>query len=71
MNNFHRTALAALLCTLTVNSAIARPVTEKPNIIFILLDDLGKEWISCYGGEGIETPNIDQCSRFMSLKDVT
>ena len=60
MNNFPRTALAALLCTLTVNSAIARPVTEKPNIIFILLDDLGKEWISCYGGEGIETPNIDQ-----------
>ena len=32
---------------------------EKPNIIFILLDDLGKEWIRCYGGENIETPNID------------
>jgi len=32
---------------------------EKPNVIFVLLDDLGKEWIGCYGGEGIETPNID------------
>ena len=31
----------------------------KPNILFIMVDDLGKEWISCYGGEGIETPNID------------
>ena len=33
---------------------------DKPNIIFILLDDLGKEWISCYGGENIETPHIDK-----------
>ena len=33
---------------------------DKPNIIFILLDDLGKEWISCYGGENIKTPHIDK-----------
>ena len=32
---------------------------QKPNILFIMLDDLGKEWISCYGAEDIETPNID------------
>lgn len=31
----------------------------KPNILFILVDDLGKEWISCYGAEEISTPNID------------
>jgi arylsulfatase A-like enzyme len=40
------------------------PVTQAsgalPNVVFILLDDLGKEWISCYGAEGIQTPNIDQ-----------
>ena len=24
-----------------------------------MADDLGKEWISCYGAEDIETPNID------------
>lgn len=30
-----------------------------PNIIFILVDDLGKEWVSCYGAEDIETKNID------------
>ena len=32
---------------------------NRPNIIFIMVDDLGKEWISCYGAEDIETPNID------------
>ena len=31
----------------------------RPNIVFIMADDLGKEWISCYGAEEMETPNID------------
>lgn len=33
--------------------------TEQPNILFILVDDLGKEWVSCYGAEDVQTPNID------------
>lgn len=33
---------------------------DRPNIIFIMVDDLGKEWISHYGAEGIQTPNIDK-----------
>jgi arylsulfatase A-like enzyme len=33
---------------------------EKPNFIFILIDDLGKEWISCYGSVSVSTPNIDR-----------
>ena len=36
---------------------------NKPNIIFIMVDDLGKEWISCYGAEDIETPNIDALAK--------
>ena len=32
---------------------------KRPNILFIMLDDLGPEWVSCYGAEGIETPNAD------------
>lgn len=32
---------------------------DKPNILFIMVDDLGKEWISCYGAQDIKTPNID------------
>lgn len=34
-----------------------------PNIVFVLLDDLGKEWISCYGATDIETPAIDDLAR--------
>lgn len=33
---------------------------ERPNILLILVDDLGKEWISCYGADSIATPHIDQ-----------
>ena len=36
---------------------------EQPNIIFIMVDDLGKEWIGSYGGENIATPHIDELAR--------
>ncbi|MDA0348097.1 MAG: sulfatase-like hydrolase/transferase, partial [Verrucomicrobia bacterium] len=32
----------------------------KPNILFILVDDLGKEWVPSYGAENIEMPNVDK-----------
>jgi len=39
----------------------ARPVDSgKPNIIFILVDDLGYGDLGCYGQEVIQTPNIDR-----------
>ncbi|MGQ7868421.1 arylsulfatase [Sunxiuqinia sp. sy24] len=34
-------------------------VTQKPNIIYILADDLGYGELGCFGQELIETPNID------------
>ncbi len=35
-------------------------IVAKPNLVFIMVDDLGPEWISSYGGERIETSNIDK-----------
>lgn len=34
--------------------------TSRPNILFILADDLGIEGLSIYGGELFKTPNIDK-----------
>lgn len=36
---------------------------QKPNIIYILADDLGRAELGCYGQEKIETPNIDRLAR--------
>jgi len=48
----------ALVVFLSTKESKASP--QQPNILFILADDLGKEWISAYGAQDINTPNIDQ-----------
>ena len=35
------------------------PVDKKPNVIYILADDLGYGDLSCYGQKKLQTPNID------------
>lgn len=47
--------------SLPVGCYTQRPEPEdKPNILFVMADDMGAEWVSCYGAEEIQTPNIDQ-----------
>ncbi|MDF1753361.1 MAG: sulfatase [Verrucomicrobiales bacterium] len=34
--------------------------TKTPNVIFILMDDMGYSDVSCYGAKKVNTPNIDR-----------
>lgn len=34
----------------------------QPNIIFIMVDDMGRDWVSCYGSEH-QTPNVDRLAK--------
>ena len=36
---------------------------DRPNIIFILADDMGYGDLACYGNQYIQTPNIDRLAR--------
>ncbi len=45
--------------TLFLAFAAAVSAAEKPNIVFILADDVGDQAIGCYGGKSFATPRID------------
>jgi arylsulfatase A-like enzyme len=47
--------LAGMLFTATLASA-----ANRPNIIFVLADDLGYTDVACFGSKFYETPNIDR-----------
>jgi len=51
---------SSLLFMLLILSACAERETDKPNFIFILVDDLGWADLGCYGSTFHESPNIDQ-----------
>ncbi len=63
-------AVAIIFSTLCFQSValacIGGPTNQpesKPNIVFILADDLGYGELGCYGQEKIKTPNIDRLAK--------
>jgi len=60
------TAFIPFVFTLSVFAGI-----DQPNILFIMADDLGKEWLSCYGSEEHKTPHLDKlAARGMRFQNV-
>src|SRR3954449_1152687 len=53
--------LIALACALPAYHA--GKAAERPNIIFILADDLGWGDLGCYGHPITQTPNLDQLAK--------
>jgi arylsulfatase A-like enzyme len=67
MNYFPRLILVGLLILpafFAFKTAIRNPenntISQKPNIVFILADDLGYGDLSCYGQKHFQTPNLDK-----------
>jgi arylsulfatase A-like enzyme len=56
---FNRIYLLLFLLNIT-NSLFSQ---QRPNIIYILADDLGYGDLSCYGQKKFSTPNIDELFR--------
>jgi arylsulfatase A-like enzyme len=63
--------LSVLLAVFTLaGAAFASGGETRPNVIFILMDDLGYSDVSCYGATQVSTPNIDRlAAEGMMFKD--
>ncbi len=55
-------SISSVVQGITKVSPAPLPITSgsQPNILLILVDDLGYGDLSCYGGKDIRTPNIDR-----------
>lgn len=64
MKKLHKLTYCMGLAALAAPHAqAASPASEKPNIIFILCDDMGYGDLGCYGQPFIQTPCLDQMAR--------
>ncbi|MGL4292345.1 MAG: arylsulfatase [Bacteroidales bacterium] len=62
MQNTNRLGLlfAGLTAFMPLMAKQQKKTMQKPNVLFILADDLGYGDLSCYGQEKFDTPNIDR-----------
>ncbi|MFR9651275.1 MAG: sulfatase-like hydrolase/transferase [Rikenellaceae bacterium] len=60
MKTTNKLLLAAGAISLYSCTTATSKNADKPNVIFILVDDLGKEWVDEYGAEGISLPHLQE-----------
>jgi arylsulfatase A-like enzyme len=63
-----RTFLSGLAC-LCASIAWGEPLASQPNIVFLLIDDLGYADCGFNGGKQIKTPNIDRLAKSGTIID--
>jgi len=62
LSDFPRRGRLPLFIILLLGCIVSR-AAEKPNIVFILADDMGLGDAGCYGGTIASTPNIDRLAK--------
>src|SRR5690349_20148043 len=57
-----RTVLLAVVTAMFFASSTraADASAQHVNVVVVLLDNFGQEWLGCYGSESGKTPNIDR-----------
>ena len=64
MNLPNRIAFVAVSCAAAITAgASGKHASTKPNVLYIMCDDMGYGDLGCYGQKLISTPNIDSLAR--------
>jgi arylsulfatase A-like enzyme len=58
-----RQLVLAVLSLLLGLPALARGTNSRPNVLFVLIDDMGYGDLTCYGEKRVHTDNIDRLAR--------
>jgi len=53
-------SLAFLFLLLVSSSATFAASSPRPNVLFVLIDDMGYADLTCYGNKGVHTDHVDR-----------
>jgi arylsulfatase A len=58
-----RSSLVAVFVACGITASATAADSARPNVVFVLVDDMGYADLGCYGGKDIQTPHIDRLAR--------